>query len=77
MTFSDNDNPISSTAAAPAHESDSQKKTEENTTAGEAAPVSEQTAAPVEQAAAPAEPVKADEAHAAAEAANKTANADA
>jgi small subunit ribosomal protein S1 len=82
MTFSENDNPIASTAAAPAQEAESPKKTEENATAAEAnaaaAPVpTEQATAPVEQGVAPSEQVKPEDAHAAAEAANKTATADA
>ncbi|HTZ30822.1 MAG TPA: 30S ribosomal protein S1 [Methylomirabilota bacterium] len=74
MTSFDNENPVSSTAAAPAPETETPKKPEEvnavETAAGES-PVSTPEATPA------APPVKADEAHAVAEAQAQAATADA
>ncbi|HXY00166.1 MAG TPA: 30S ribosomal protein S1 [Candidatus Limnocylindrales bacterium] len=72
MTSFDNENPVSSAAAAPAQEAESPNKTEEAVAAE--VPVSE-NATPAPEA--PAEPVKAEEAHATAEAEAKTATVDA
>ena len=72
MTSFDNENPVSSAAAAPAQEAESPNKTEE--AAAAEVPVSE-NATPAPEA--PAEPVKAEEAHATAEAEAKTATVDA
>jgi small subunit ribosomal protein S1 len=74
MTSFDSENPISPTAAAPAHEAENQHKAEESIAAETHA---NGTAASAPAEAASAEPVKADEAHAAAEAQAKTVSADA
>src|SRR5215471_6698183 len=67
MTSFDNENPVSSTAAAPAQEVETSNKPEEVNAAE----------APAGESSAPAAPVKADEAHAVAEAEVKAATADA
>jgi small subunit ribosomal protein S1 len=71
MTSFDNENPVSSTAAAPAQEAETPSKPEENR-AAEA-----HSAESVAPAAEPVVAVKADEVHASAEAQAKTATADA
>jgi small subunit ribosomal protein S1 len=79
MTSFENENPVSSAAAAPAQEAESPNKPEEKTSEvhadGQNASVPQEPA-PVAQAA-PAEPVKKEEAHKAAEAQAQTAAADA
>src|SRR5215471_10442364 len=67
MTSFDNENPVSSTAAAPAQEVETSNKPEEVNAAE----------APAGESSAPAAPVKADKAHAVAEAEVKAATADA
>ena len=74
MTSFDDENPVSSTAAAPAQEAESPKEPEE--TAAAEIPASGQEA-PVSPEPAHAEPVRVEEAHAAAEAEAKTATVDA
>ena len=74
MTSFDSENPILSTAAAPAHEPENQNKAEQSVAAETHA---NGTAAGVPAEPASAVPVKADEAHAAAEAEAKTVSADA
>jgi small subunit ribosomal protein S1 len=69
MTSFDNENPVSSTAAAPAPEAESPNKPEDSKAAE--APASESAAG------APVEPVKVEEAHSAAEAQAKSATVDA
>jgi small subunit ribosomal protein S1 len=77
MTSFDSENPISSTAAAPAHEPEDQNKADkkEESVAAETHANGTAASAPAEPAS--AKPVKADEAHAAAEAKAKTVSADA
>jgi small subunit ribosomal protein S1 len=77
MTSFDSENPISSTAAAPAHEPEDQNKADkkEESVAAETHANGTAASAPAEPAS--AKPVKADEAHAAAEAEAKTVTADA
>jgi len=74
MTSFDNENPVSSTAAAPAPEVETPNKPEEVNAAE--APAGESHASPLEDAPAAA-PVKAEEAHATAEAGAKAATVDA
>jgi len=74
MTSFDSENPISPTAAAPAHEPENQNKAAESV-AAETHANGTPASAPAETAS--AKPVKADEAHAAAEAEAKTVSADA
>jgi small subunit ribosomal protein S1 len=74
MTSFDSENPISSTAAAPAHEPENQNKVDQSVAAETHA---DGTAASAPAGSASAEQVKADEAHAAAEAKAKTVSADA